>query len=362
MHFPFRIDTQRDWRLPKRAVWFAFPILTLILLGMTPTPAQAQQRTDPNQTEKNFDSFLSEQRRTRKTGVPLPNMAKPEIKADIRPLFKLSAVSVEGAHVLSRDMFAETFQSYIGKTVSQADLAAIAAHITDLYRNAGYEFSRAIVPPQDIRGGRVRIRVIEGSITEIVVKGKGSEQFSIRPLLSPITAEQPSRLKTLERQLLIVNDRAGVRVTDTALEEIGSMTGRFRLTVYVETWRIYAAVSLDNWGTSSVGPLQTYLATAFNSYFIPGDSLAVELSTIPDAARELRFGRLLYDMPIGIDGARFAAIASNSEIRPSDERKQLDTRILTQTYELRASVLPLQTHRSSLRLTARATWNDVTEK
>ena len=65
----------------------------------------------------------------------------------------------------------------------------------------------------------------------MALKGDGAEQFGIRPMLDAVLAEQPSRLATLERQLLLINGRPGVRIDDTALEEIGAATGRFRLIV-----------------------------------------------------------------------------------------------------------------------------------
>jgi hemolysin activation/secretion protein len=95
---------------------------------------------------------------------------------------------------------------------------AIAAGISDLYRAAGFHLSRAIVPPQDIRDGQVRLEVIEGSITEVALKGEGAERFGVRTLLDPVLAEQPARLP-LERQLLLINGRPGVSIADTALEE-----------------------------------------------------------------------------------------------------------------------------------------------
>jgi hemolysin activation/secretion protein len=135
------------------------------------------------------------------------------------------------------------------------------------------------------------VQVIEGSISEVTLKGEGTEQFGVRPLLDPVLAEQPSRHQTLERQLLLINGRPGVRITDTALEEIGVGSGRFRLAVYLKTWHIYTSFGLDNLGSQAVGPWQTYATGAFNSYLIPGDTLALYLSTTPGDPRQLAFGR-----------------------------------------------------------------------
>ena len=113
--------------------------------------------------------------------------------------------------------------------------AQVAAAVSDVYRAAGFHLSRAIVPPQDIQGGQLRIQVIEGSITELALKGDGAEQFGVRPMLDAVLAERPSRLATLERQLLLINGRPGVQIEDTAIEEIGPASGNFRLILSLKT-------------------------------------------------------------------------------------------------------------------------------
>src|SRR5262249_51160455 len=152
--------------------------------------------------------------------------------------------------------------------------------------------SRAIVPPQDIEGGRIRIRVIEGRITDIVVNGERAARFGVRKVLAPIAAEHPSRRATMERALLLGNDLPGGRIADSAIEEIGTGSGRFRLTVTVVTWTSFTTVSLDNRGTVATGPLQAYLASSFNSGLIAGDTVGINVSTVPNMLQELAFGRL----------------------------------------------------------------------
>ena len=93
------------------------------------------------------------------------------------------------------------------------------------------------------------MRVIEGAITEIKVDGDKADKFGVRRLLNDLVRERPSKLASIERKLLIINDTPGVRIVDTAVEEIGETTGNFRLIVKVQTWRNYATIGLDNSGT-----------------------------------------------------------------------------------------------------------------
>src|SRR5882724_8641289 len=347
-------------------VMSVFASLVLIISAIVSSvPAKAQQASqpgfDPRQTEKRFDAPQSGQTPAARSGLQMPRLSRPEARADSKPLVKLRQVSVTGALTIPADQFITAYQPYLGKKVSQADLVAIAGAISDLYPAAGFQLSRALVLPQDIRDGHLCLQVIEGSITEVALKGEDAERFGVRPLLDPVVAEQPSRLATLERQLLLINGRPGVRITDTALEEIGVATGRFRLVVYLKTWRVYTAFGVDNLGSSTVGPWQTYATGAFNSYLLPGDTLALNLSTTPGDPRELAFGRLSYEVPVGTDGMRIGASALYSEVRPGDGRRLFNDSTRTEAFEIRGSILPLQSQRSALTITVAAGFSSVSE-
>jgi hemolysin activation/secretion protein len=292
----------------------------------------------------------------------VPSLARPDATApDSKPEFVLRGIILTGVTAMPPERLTSTYQPYLGRKVSRADLAAIAQAIGDLYRAAGFHLSRAIIPPQDVADGRVRIQVIEGAITEVVLEGDGAEQFGVRPLLNPVLAEHPSRLKTLERQLLLVNGWPGVRILDSTIEEIGGPSGCFRLVVKLQTWHVYVSQALDNLGSAAVGPWQAYAAAAFNSYLRPGDTLALNLSTIANDPSELGFGRLSYDTPVGTDGTRFGGSALFSEVHPGDDRRLVNDNTRTESFELHGSIIPIQTQRSTLTLTAAAGFSDVRE-
>ena len=339
-----------------------------LVAALHASPLRAQQAAsqpsyDPRQTERRIDTLDAEQQRKNSKSLPaLPGLARQTDVYDRKPAFALHAVSVVGASAISQEAIAQTYQSYLGKRVSQADLAVVTEAITQLYRAAGYHLSRAIIPPQDVQGGRIAIKVIEGSIAELVINGDDSGRFGLRTLLDPIRAERPSRLATLERHLLLANERSGVRVVDTALEEIGTATGTFRLVVFVKTWQVYSAFGIDNLGSSSVGPWQTYATGAFNSYLAPGDSVTLDLSTIPTDPRQLAFSRLSYDVPVGSDGFRLGASALYSDVRPGDGRSLYDDRVITQSFEIRSTFIPVNLLQSRLAFTVAADWSDVSEK
>ncbi len=343
--------------------WFAAGVsLWVSLVGFTANAQQASQPGfDPRQAERRFEAQQSSQGANGRPRLPSPQFAT-EGQGDPRPLFVLRHVSISGAVAIPQERLVTVYQAYIGKKVSQADLAAIASAISDVYRADGFHLSRAIVPPQDIRGGALRIQVIEGSITELTLKGDEAGQFGVRAMLGAVLAEQPSRLSTLERRLLLINGRPGVRIEDTAIEEIGGASGHFRLILSVKTWHVFTSVGVDNLGSSSVGPWQSYGTAAFNSYLAPGDSFVVNLSTTPGDVRQLAFGRLSYEMPVGTDGARIGASGYYSEVWPGDYRRLYSDNIKTELFEIRGSIVPVQSQKSSLTLTAAAGFTNANEQ
>jgi hemolysin activation/secretion protein len=339
--------------------------LLWVLCIFSAMPAVAQQAgqvgVDVRQLERRFEQQELGQSADGGRGVAIPRVVRSESSVDATPLFVLRKVSIAGASAIPLEELAAASQPYIGRKVSQADLAAISVKVGDVYRAAGFHLSRASVPPQDIAGGTVRIEVIEGSITDIRMNGEGVERFGIRSLLSPLLAEKPSRLASLERQLMLVNTRPGVRIVDTQLEEIGKTSGQFRLVVSVQTWSAYAFAGIDNLGSSAVGPWQSYATAAYNSMVAPGDTLALNLATTPGDPRQLRFARLSYDIPLGDEGLRVGASGLHSEVWPGDWRRLFSDNTKTDTFELRASISPLMSQKQALTLTIAAGFSNVSE-
>jgi hemolysin activation/secretion protein len=360
----FTVRYSRSARTRKNVVAFTFSAL---LFATTTTTGYGQsggraQPINPLQPETSLDLNRALSGRGPKPAPGIPGIRQAPGAADTKPFMKLADVSVTGALSIPDGLIAQCYRQYIGRMVSQADLVDIAEKISQLYRDAGFHLSRAIVPPQDIKDGRVLIKVIEGRVADIRLEGYRAAQFGVERILHPLLLESPSRLTTFERHLLLANGVPGVRVVDSALEEIGEMTGNFRLTVTVETSRGSVTAAADNLGSATVGRGEAFLTSTLNSTLVPGDGLAMTASTIPEHPDELAFGRAIYDAPVGSNGVRFGATAWYSSIWPGDYRRQLNTQTDSSAVEIRGSIAPLQTQKSSLRLTVAAGAGYFTEK
>jgi hemolysin activation/secretion protein len=99
-----------------------------------------------------------------------------------------------------------------GLEVTLGILALIANEVTAFYAEQGYFLTKAHIPEQEIKNGIVVMRIVEGHVGKVQVKGTdwlNSEDFVDR--MQHVTEEKPLSEKTLERVLLELNGLMGVQ-------------------------------------------------------------------------------------------------------------------------------------------------------
>src|SRR5512138_201347 len=142
---PFSVDLRRTGRA---AVDVRYCLLVAIAghLAMACLPARAQSANqpayDPRQIEKRFEDQQTSQGGDARPRLPSPQFGAAAGQGDTKPLFVLRHVSITGAVAIQGERLATAYQPYVGKTISQADLSAIASAISDVYRAAGFHLSR----------------------------------------------------------------------------------------------------------------------------------------------------------------------------------------------------------------------------
>lgn len=142
----------------------------------------------------------------------IPVQVMPENAKDIK--FELKQIKLEGATKYTQQEFSNFWKKDISKKVSLLRVYEIAAEITARYRADGYFLSRAYVPAQSIENGIVKIAVVEGYVSNLDFFGDLPENrdplevFCVR-----VTSPKPLNIKTLERQILLLNDLSNTKFT-----------------------------------------------------------------------------------------------------------------------------------------------------
>lgn len=220
--------------------------------------------------------------------IPLP---ASEAALGSFPEFTLHAVAIEGLTALSQTDTAQCSSHLVGKTVTVIEVVELTQCLTALYRANGYFLSRAIVPPQEVAGGVLKVRAIEGYVA--AVEATGVDRADADAHFASALNERPARLATFERALLLFADRYGHRVTSSQLAADPTDPARFIFRLGVSatpiSWRIYA----DNRGTEAYGPEQLLGWVGFNG-LLGNDRLAALLFLAPGDPAELVFGDLNY--------------------------------------------------------------------
>lgn len=200
---------------------------------------------------------------------------------------------VEGSTIYKPEKFAEILEKYTNRELSFVELLEARSQITKLYVDNGYVTTGAIIPPQEIKDGIVKIQVVEGELEAINVSGvsrlnpnyiRSRLQYSIR---KPVNVPQVlEALRTLQLDPLIENlsaelgagVRPGTNVLEVRIQEADSFTTQIVLdngrSPSVGTFRRRVQISEANllgWGDGlSIGYTNTDGSNAFDaSYSLP---------------------------------------------------------------------------------------------
>lgn len=235
----------------------------------------------------------------------LPPVTSPESG------FTLRGVRFAGNSAFSDAELQALVAPSIGKQVTLADLGAIAAKVTALYRDHGYALAQAIVPVQEVHDGVVEISIVEGKLGRIALEiapGVPVGEARVRAMLAPLQPGQPINARTYERVMLLVSDLPGVKA-QSALQA-GSAPGTTDLTVRIaKAARTSWSVGLDDFGTREAGTLRLGGSTRLNSPFGIGDNL--DARALVSEHSGTVFGRLAYEAPLGYRGLRAGAGAAH---------------------------------------------------
>ncbi|PZV06349.1 MAG: ShlB/FhaC/HecB family hemolysin secretion/activation protein [Leptolyngbya sp.] len=210
--------------------------------------------------------------------------------SEVGTAIEVQTILVEGSTVFSPEILAQAVAPFEGQTLTVETLQDAANAITQLYLNAGYITSEAVLPPQaDIQGGVVKLQVIEGGLEAIRVVGTDRlvgyvqqriAQASTRPLNQN---RLESQLQLLKRDPLFDNVEASLRQ--------GQVNNDSILTVQVtEAAPLSGSLAIDTLSSRSVGEFRTGATLLYRNLAGWGDRL------VASAYRSTTGGSYAYEL------------------------------------------------------------------
>ena len=238
---------------------------------------------------------------------PAPAAGRPQT-------LTVTAVRVEGNTLLPEPTLRALTEGAAGSQRSLADLNALAARIQQAYRTAGYGGVVAYVPPQESDQGTVVVRVVEGRLAAVRIKGNNHyDTANVRAGLPNLRQGATPRVTAIDRDIQLTNDSPAkqVKVTLTA----GARPGEIDADVGVsDSNPVQFLAGYNNTGTRSTGRHRISVGVQHANLFNRDHVGTLQYQTSPEDPDRVRIYSAGYRIPLYAWAASFDAFYARSTV------------------------------------------------
>ncbi|MBD2068498.1 ShlB/FhaC/HecB family hemolysin secretion/activation protein [Leptolyngbya sp. FACHB-671] len=207
-----------------------------------------------------------------------PAPAPDELPGELPETITVSAFEVVGSTVFDEETLAAATEPFTNRPISFAELLQARSAVTQLYIDAGYVTSGALIPPQTLEDGVVTIQVIEGSLEEIVVTGNRRLNSSYVRERLELAAEPPLNVPRLLEGLQLLQLDPLIQNISAELSA-GLRPGTSLLQVEVtEADTFGVQLALDNGRSPTVGSVRRRIQVSEANLLGLGDGLSIGYS------------------------------------------------------------------------------------
>jgi hemolysin activation/secretion protein len=294
--------------------------------------ALAQTVPDPISTLKRDTEQADRALRPRATDVLDAPTAKAEAAAPDGVQFTLRSIVFSPSELLSAEALTALAQPLIGQSVSMSQLRSLVDSVNALYLQKGIKTAEALLPPQELKDGEVRVLLVEGRLGKVDLKGHTSLSSAYVLERLKVPEGQLADTSALSRSVRRFNATNDAQVNLTLRP--GSEFGRTDVLVDLqEQPRNQLRLLVDNFGHPQTGTQQLTTSYRRLSSVTEGDRLDVYAIN----TQAILTGRVAYDVPVGRNGLRVGV----SQARNKISYTLADTQGLTYVADARTQSLDL---------------------
>lgn len=239
-----------------------------------------------------------------------------------------------GNSTISSEELKQSLKAYVGKELSFNQIQEVLALVTKVYRDKGYFVARAYLGKQDLvkNDNTLFISIIEGKYGEIKLNNNSLvNDNSLQTILDNSKSNGIINVKDIERALLLINDRNGVKVSSSVVEagkEVGSSNLNIDTT---STKRVDGYIVSDNYGSRYTGYNRVQGLININSPFNIGDKISI--SGLVSNGADLKNGKIAYELPLNSYGLKSDFAYTRTNYNLVEEYKSLDAKGNSNIYE-----------------------------
>jgi hemolysin activation/secretion protein len=153
---------------------------------------------------------------------------------------------VSGVKLLGREEIEKAVYPFMGPERRMTDIEKARAAIEKAYQDKGYQTVAVQVPPQQIRGGIVKMRVVEMPVERVEVRG--AKYFSPAQLKKELPSAQPGKVinfNELSKEIGVAGRSADRQITPSL--EAGTTPGTVKVVLAVDDkLPIHGSLELNN--------------------------------------------------------------------------------------------------------------------
>jgi hemolysin activation/secretion protein len=271
--------------------------------------------------------------------------------ANVPGTINVVGFEVVGSTVFSKAEFDRLLAGFIGRPLSFAELLQARSAVSELYISKGYITSGAIIPPQSLTGGMIKIQVIEGGLEGISITGNRRLNTNyVRSRLAIATQAPLNQNRLLEALQLLQLDPLIQNIS--AELQAGSHPGLNLLEVRIkEAKTLSSRIFADNRRSPSVGSFRRGAEINSINLLGWGDSAGL-LYTNTDGSNSVDFN---YTLPVNPRNGTVSLQLSRSQSTITESPfNELDIEAKSRDYELtyRQPILQTPTEEIALGMTA----------
>ncbi|MDC8756304.1 ShlB/FhaC/HecB family hemolysin secretion/activation protein [Janthinobacterium fluminis] len=271
----------------------------------------------------------------------------------------LTSVTFSGNTIFDAATLQAAMGNVTGPHQGLAGLQLLADRVTAFYRAHGYPFTSAVLPPQDVKDGVLRIDILEGRYGRIQAAGEAPLARGGQPFLdSRLQAGGFIESTALERVMLILDDQPGMKIVPVIRP--GEATGSGDLSVKVVRESSYGGdIGFDNTGSRYTGEYRLRANVYADSPFLFGDKLSLR-SIVTD--ERLWLGSLDYELPLGGSGLRGQLGYAHTSYQLGKDFAYLDASGFAKVSTLKFSYPLLRSQASNVLLSATYLHKDLEDR
>jgi hemolysin activation/secretion protein len=303
----------------KRSLIIVLFVLFLISTFYLPTSSLAQTASQYEKSERELEKEEElRERIEKKEEKPIIKEEEEEVvpEEEGRKVF-VKKIEVTGVTVFPKEKIREIVKDYEGKELSVREIHKVADLITDLYRQKEYLTSRAYIPPQDLTGGILEIRVLEGKMGDLKIENPGKVYFSDKLIKSKVRIKKGEYFdyERLRKSLIKINEHPDR--TAKAVLAPGTEPGQTDVVLIIDDQRTYhAGFEYDNFGSRYIGKDRYTLTFDHNN--LTGHDDILSLKYLMSDGDHYDLESLRYLLPLGYTW-EMGLYAVHSELELAEE-------------------------------------------